>query len=181
MPRKLPPVSDEELISILLKLQTGNFSAKNLAETYASRLERERQEKFLQVQARLDRNARSKLLETNPKHVRAQVKRREKRDAKRREDAKKRADAAAAAKLREAERAAAHDGPTRHWRHPRRADWIPPADYFHGCPEAGPRPLVLPVTPAAASNSTSSPAGAAPATGPLDDSRSRNVGLEAES
>lgn len=147
MTRKLPLISQEELVSTLLKLQTGNFSVKNMPETPAARLERERHEKFLQIQARLKRKTSSKFLKTDPRHVRAQVKRHEKRYAKLREEAKKRADAAADEKSREAERAAAYDGPTRHWRHPRRPDWIPPADYFAGCPEAGPRPLVLPVIP----------------------------------
>lgn len=174
MTRKLDPISTEELVSTLLKLQTGNFSAKNMPETPAERLERERQEKFLQVQARLKRNARSKFLETDLRHVHAQVKRREKRDAKRRKQAQKRSSRKALDKLREAERAAALDGPTRHWRHPRRADWIPPADYFAGCPEAGPRPLVKPVIPrprleAGANASTSGP------DGPPDDSSSRTA------
>ncbi len=148
--RKLAPFTPEELVSALKLLQGVVPFPENLQVLAERRLKAEREEKFLQVQARLERNAKRKAWGENPRRVAAQVKRREARHKylaqKRFETEQRKRDALAkhAAELTK--------NPTLAWRHPRRAGWKPSDDYARGSRRKNRKQA------AAQGNSTSAPA-----------------------
>lgn len=172
MPRKkLEPYTPEEQVLALSMLQGVVHFPENLEVLAKQRLERERQEKFLVVQARLERNAKRKAWAENPRRVAAQVKRRERRVAwlaqQRAETETRKAEAKA---KRQADLAA---NPTLAWRHPRRAGWSPSDEYARGSRRKNRSPDSS--AQAGASASTSGPDG-----GP-DDSSSGTAAPEAGS
>lgn len=131
MPRKkLELYTPEQLVLALSMLQGITPFAKNMEVLAKERIERERQEKFSQVQARLERNAKRKAWGENPRRVAAQVKRREAR-------VKYVAQKKLENRLRKLEAQARHvaelkANPTLAWRTPRRAGWTPSDDYRRG-------------------------------------------------